>query len=71
MATHSSVLAWEIPWTDEPRRLQFMGLERPGLDQAINTNTEGGKERSSKDPHRDPVYLLYTFSKKSEIFLRC
>ena len=30
MATHSSTLAWEIPWTEEPGRLQFMGLERVG-----------------------------------------
>ena len=28
MATHSSTLAWEIPWTEEPGRLQFMGLPR-------------------------------------------
>ena len=27
MATHSSVLAWEIPWTEEPRRLQSMGSQ--------------------------------------------
>ena len=27
-ATHSSVLAWEIPWTKEPGELQSMGLER-------------------------------------------
>ena len=27
MATHSSLLAWEIPWTEEPGRLQFMGLQ--------------------------------------------
>ena len=26
MATHSSILAWEIPWTEEPGGLQFMGL---------------------------------------------
>ena len=25
MATHSSILAWKIPWTEEPGRLQFMG----------------------------------------------
>jgi len=24
-ATHSSILAWEIPWTEEPGRLQYMG----------------------------------------------
>ena len=28
MATHSSILAWEIPWTEEPGRLQFMGWQR-------------------------------------------
>ena len=26
MATHSSIVAWEIPWTEEPGRLQFMGI---------------------------------------------
>ena len=28
MATHSSIPAWRIPWTEEPGRLQFMGLQR-------------------------------------------
>ena len=27
MAIHSSILAWRIPWTEEPGRLQFMGLQ--------------------------------------------
>ena len=27
MATHSSIFVWEIPWTEEPYRLQFMGLQ--------------------------------------------
>ena len=27
MATHSSILNWKIPWTEEPGRLQFMGLQ--------------------------------------------
>ena len=27
MATHSSILAWKIPWTEEPGRLQSMGLQ--------------------------------------------
>ena len=30
MATHPSILAWEIPWTGEPGRLQSMGLQRVG-----------------------------------------
>ena len=28
MATHSSILAWRIPWTEEPSRLQFIGSHR-------------------------------------------
>jgi len=28
MATHSSILAWEIPWTEEPGRLQSIGSQR-------------------------------------------
>ena len=28
MATHSSILAWEIPWTEEPGRLQSMGVAK-------------------------------------------
>ena len=28
MATHSGTLAWEIPWTEEPGGLQFMGLQK-------------------------------------------
>ena len=30
MATHSSTLAWKIPWTEEPGRLQSMGSQRVG-----------------------------------------
>ena len=32
MAPHSSTLAWKIPWTEEPGRLQSMGLTRVGHD---------------------------------------
>ena len=32
MATHSSVLAWKIPWTEEPGRLQSVGLQRVRLN---------------------------------------
>ena len=30
VATHSSILAWRFPWTEEPVRLQSMGLKRVG-----------------------------------------
>ena len=32
MATHSRTIAWKIPWTEEPGRLQSMGLQRVGHD---------------------------------------
>ena len=32
MATHSSILRWRIPWTEEPGRLQSMGSQRVGRD---------------------------------------
>ena len=32
MATHSSTLAWKIPWTEEPGRLQSIGSQRVGHD---------------------------------------
>ena len=35
MATHSSVLAWEIPWTEEPGRQQSMGSQRLGHNTSL------------------------------------
>ena len=37
MATHSSILAWRIPWTEEPGRLQLMGSQRVGHNGETNT----------------------------------
>ena len=34
IATYSSILAWRIPWTEEPGGLQFMGSQRVGYDLA-------------------------------------
>ena len=38
MATHSTILAWRIPWTEEPGGLQPMGLQRVRHDWATNTH---------------------------------
>ena len=32
MATHTSILAWRIPWTEEPGGLEYMGSKRVGQD---------------------------------------
>ena len=39
MATHSSILAWRFPWTEEPGRLQSLGSQRVGHDSVINIST--------------------------------
>ena len=36
MATHSSILAWRIQWTEEPGKLQSTGSQRVGYKQATN-----------------------------------
>ena len=42
MATHSSILAWKIPWTEKPGRLQSMGLKR-----VRHPGSSDGKESAS------------------------
>ena len=39
MATHSSILAWRSPWTEEPGGLQSLGLQRVRHDRVTNTFT--------------------------------
>ena len=39
VATHSSILAWRIPWTEEPGKLQSMGSQNVGHDRVANTFT--------------------------------
>ena len=36
MATHPSILAWEIPWTEEPGRLQSLGLQELDTTEPLN-----------------------------------
>ena len=51
MATHSSFLAWKIPWMEEPGGLQSVGLQRVGHDRVTNTCTS---------LHYLHYYFLYT-----------
>ena len=39
MVTHSSILAWGIPWTEEPGRLQSMGSQRVGYNRMMEHST--------------------------------
>ena len=44
MATHSSILAWRIPWTEEPSRLQSIG------SQSLSPDTPGSPEGNTEGP---------------------
>ena len=44
MVTHSSILAWRIPWTEESGGVQSMGSQRVGHDGATNTFTFRDRE---------------------------
>ena len=41
MATHSSTLAWKIPWTEEPGKLRSMGSQRVGHNGATSLTHHG------------------------------
>ena len=61
MAIHSSILAWRIPWTEEPGRLQPMGLQRVGHDWAINTNTDWKGKRNVQARERAETRVARRF----------
>ena len=43
LATHSSILVWRIPWTKEPGRLQFLGLQELDMTEWLNNKNSGKK----------------------------
>ena len=53
MATHSSILAWRIPWTGEPGGLHCMGSQRVGHNWAANTYTHN--DLKSRAPNRNHI----------------
>ena len=56
MATNCSILAWEIPWAEEPGRLQFMGLQRVRLDLATKQQLiHSSTVQKSGKPENNPI----------------
>ena len=49
MATHSSILAWRIPWTEEPEGLQSMGSQRVRHNLATKQQQQQIEKESSKE----------------------
>ena len=59
MTTHSGILAWETPWTEEPGGLQDMGLPRVGHDLvAEHTDTVHFREGAHVPPCSVPLLCL-------------
>ena len=58
MATHSRILVWKIPWTEEPGRLQYSSVQYMGLQKSqTQLNSRHGKQKS--------IVSLYTNNEKS------
>ena len=66
MATHSSILAWRTPWTEEPGRLQSIGPQEWDTTEATWHTAHTPAEASGgqvKGLHRSVLYIFqYTFS---------
>ena len=58
MANHPRILAWEIPWTEEPGRLQSMGLERIGPDRTEHTGMKDLSDKYRNNPVASEVLKL-------------
>ena len=66
MATHSSILVWEIPWTDEPGRLKSIGLQRIRHDLA----TKQSKNNAYPDFKSMSLYAIpMLFPLKNFVFI--
>jgi len=74
MATHSSILAWKIPETEEPGRLQSMGLQRVGHFWATNTHRPPGTRSQWQGPGALALYKWIPTktesSETSKMFIR-
>ena len=64
MATHSSLLAWRIPWTEEPGGLQSAGLRRVGHSWALSACTPSYPQALC--PQIQPTTSRKYLEKKSE-----
>ena len=61
MATHSSILAWEIPWIEEPGGLQAMGLQEWDTTKQLN-------HQPTCNPSANPVIFIFKISPESHNF---
>ena len=67
MATHSSILAWEIPWTEEPGGLQSMGSQRVRHDLVTKQQQSRVESMNPLHPLINPFTLIYCWLKETSI----
>ena len=60
MATHSGILAWRIPWTEEPGRLQTMGLQRVRGKQLSKHAEARSKQAEAKAMSKQEMVAAWT-----------
>ena len=58
MAAHSSILAWRIPWTEEPGGLQPTGSQRVGRDRVTNTSSQFKRKQMGSVLKSMPVWVF-------------
>ena len=66
MATHSTFLAWRIPWMGEPGGLQSMGLQRIGHDQKQLSTGVKKKKKLYTHTHTHTHIYIYIYSQSIE-----
>ena len=71
MAIHFSILAWEIPWTEEPGGLQSMGSQRVRHDLVTKQQQPPGKEHESKHICTYICVLMFSSTDRSTYPIHC
>ena len=73
MATHSSILAWRTPWTEEPGRLQSVGSQKSDTTQRLNHHHQGVyiNFKLLIYPPTCPLVTISLFSMSVTLFLSC
>ena len=66
MATHFSILAWEIPWTEEPGGLQSMGSQRVGHHRARTQLNKTSDVNHSTQEKKKTVYNITHYYRNAD-----
>ena len=70
MATCSSILAWRIPWTEEPASLQSLGLKESDMTEQLSTHTHVYRNLLNKNFRQQIINLTVTFLFVSQHYMK-